>query len=308
LTFLDGWQAYGENPISHGGVSQTVVCVQTNSVVCVTALVILVYIIVEACTHYTSYCTGRWYVPVCLYENCGIPRGADVSGKPGDWRRHKTSGIASLFVVNSALPSSPSSCRSKKKRLLGDHNIQNRNLLSSKTMTTQEALETITAMRSQECSVYSKINWLDREQNERPMSISSIDPLLSEARVDVNCRNQMSTWYLRLADACDFSSETVEIAMSLLDRFLATPEGAETRSDRGVYQLASMAALYTAVKVHETTAIGSTVICSLSCGAFSRKDVDSPCIEMASQPSNVFFFVRKLMELIPEDALDKENF
>jgi hypothetical protein len=211
--------------------------------------------------------------------------------------------VASLLVLPEAM-----------KRLLVAHNMQNRNILSSKTMTTQETLETIAAMRSQECSVYTKRNWLDLEQNERPMSIPSKGRLLSEARVDVVCRNEMSAWYLRLADACDFSSETAEIAMSLLDRFLTTPEGTEARSDRGVYQLASMAALYTAVKVHETTAIDSTTICSLSCGVYFRKDLEAMEIKILHalkwrvNPPTSFSFVRKLMELIPEEVLEKEKF
>jgi hypothetical protein len=175
----------------------------------------------------------------------------------------------------------------------------------------EQALEKICAMRSQEDTGYVTTDWLQLEQSEPQKSVSANVPLHCQV-VDIDCREQIATWYLKLADKFKFSRETVEIAMSFLDRFLGTTEGTTARKDRHVYQLASMTALYTAIKIHEFAAMDNTMVSKLSRGAFSPLDVEAMEIKLLNalgwrvNPPTVLAFVRELLHLIPEHALTKE--
>lgn len=124
--------------------------------------------------------------------------------------------------------------------------------------------------------------WNTTESSSHPMDSSSprrkpkSGPLHcrhAEPPVDAACREQMGKWFVQMVQSCRFQNETAEIAMDLLDRFVSTPEGDAARVDRTLYQLASMTAFYTAVKVHETMTIDPKLISRLSRNMFSVQDV-----------------------------------
>jgi hypothetical protein len=175
----------------------------------------------------------------------------------------------------------------------------------------EEALEMICAMRSQEDTGYVTPDWLQLEQSEPQKSVSANFPLHCQA-VDVDCREQIATWYQQLVDKYKFSRETVEIAMSFLDRFLGTTDGTTARKDRNVYKLASMTALYTAIKIHEFAAMDNAMVAKLSRGAFSPLDVEAMEIKLLHalgwrvNPPTALAFVQKLLLLVPEHVLTKE--
>jgi hypothetical protein len=183
----------------------------------------------------------------------------------------------------------------------------------------EDTLETIAAMLHQE-HAYNKIDWTrlgqQQHQEHTPSSSSrssSAAPLHHfPETVDIECRSKMATWCIQIVDFCKFTRETAEISMSHLDRFLATPAGAAALHDRTLYQLASMAALYTAVKIHEPEAMDPKLVSNLSRGAYSAADVEAMERQLLSalswrvNPPTCLSFVRKLMELIPVEAMDQE--
>ena len=89
--------------------------------------------------------------------------------------------------------------------------------------------------------------------------------------VDMICREKMATWCHQIVHCFQFQPEIVEISLNYLDRYLVLDE--TSRNDRSNYQLASMTALYLAVKIHETQAIDPQMICFLSNGNFGRQDL-----------------------------------
>jgi hypothetical protein len=178
---------------------------------------------------------------------------------------------------------------------------------SSTTSTMEETLETLAAMCHQEQTGYLAKDWFRLGQRE-----SSFGPLHWEEAVDIECRDKMVAWCVEVVDFCKFSRATVEITMSYLDRFLATPEGTTARNDRSSYQLACMTALYTAVKIHEPKAIHPEFLARFSCGAFTSRDIEFMevtllrALKWRVNPPTAWDFVHKLMSLIPSDLLTKD--
>jgi hypothetical protein len=182
---------------------------------------------------------------------------------------------------------------------------------SSSNTAMDDSLDTIAAMRHQETTSYVTSDWLQLEQHESQMYVTSNGPLHFKA-VDIECRNRVAAWGIQVADYCKFSRETVEIAMSCLDRFLASAEGTTARNDRNVYQLASMAALYTAIKIHEPNAMDPKSVARLSRGAFSPQEIEKMeakllhALKWRVNPPTTLSFVRKLLSLIPEQVLHRD--
>jgi hypothetical protein len=175
----------------------------------------------------------------------------------------------------------------------------------------EDTLETIAAMRHQEDTGYVTSDWLQLEQSEPHNNLMRINAPLHCEVVDVDCRDKMTAWCIQVGDFCKFNRNTLEITMSLLDRFMATPQAAMTRNDRELYQLACMAAFYTAVKVHEPEAMDPKLVSSLSQGAYSAEDIEAMECKILSalkwrvNPPTSMAFVRELMHLIPEETLDR---
>jgi hypothetical protein len=170
----------------------------------------------------------------------------------------------------------------------------------------EETLEEIAAMCHQEDTGYVTTDWLKLEQQ------NSNGPLHCEA-VDIECRNTVVAWCLQVVAFFKFSRETAEIAMSFLDRFLATAEGATARNDRHEYKLVSMVALYTAIKINEPRAIDPQMVSRLSHGAFSPRDIEAMeklllhALRWRVNPPTAMAFVYRLMTFIPDEALDKDS-
>lgn len=121
--------------------------------------------------------------------------------------------------------------------------------------------------------------------------------------VDETCRKLMAYWCYQVVDRCQFSRDTVAIAMNMLDRFLASPSGHHVLKDRRVFQLTCMTCLYTAIKVHESEALSSKTIESLSQGKYSEKDIETMemnllfAIRWKCHPPTALGFVQYLLEV-----------
>jgi Cyclin, N-terminal domain len=161
----------------------------------------------------------------------------------------------------------------------------------------EAAVATISAMCCQEASGYFVVDYL---QNNKHLLLD----------VDPESREKMVAWSFQVVDFCKFHRETVEIAMSNLDRFLLTPPGLHTLQDRSVYQLAAMASLYTAVKIHEPEAMDPKLVSNLSRGTYSPKDIEEmeliilQALQWRLNPPTTLSYIREFFHLIPPEALD----
>ena len=137
----------------------------------------------------------------------------------------------------------------------------------------QEIIDTIKVMRMQEVTVYAVAS--DYLHQHQPQVDAMRGPINSKGlSVDADCRFKMAEWKRQVVDFCKFQRETVAISMSYLDRFLASPGGVDARHNRKIYQLASMAALYTAIKVNEPEAVDPKTVAGLSRGAHTEEQVE----------------------------------
>lgn len=161
-----------------------------------------------------------------------------------------------------------------------------------------ETLSTIEVMLRQE-AVYSVSDYL----SQLPASTTLENP------VDVSCRMVMAKWCSDICTFCHYGKETVQIAMSCLDRFMASPEGYSVLLDRSQFQLAVMTALYTSVKIHEHEAMDPKLVSKLSRGAHSAKAVEAMesrllnAIGWRVNPPTSMSFVRQILDLVPEHLL-----
>lgn len=174
-------------------------------------------------------------------------------------------------------------------------------IFSMTAYSTEETFETIQAMRRQEENTYGVCDYL----SSIPLQInSSLD-----TPVDASCRYVMAKWCCEIADFCKYKRETVAIAMNCLDRFMATPTGLQIVLDRNLYQLASMTALYSSVKIHEQEAMDPNLISSLSRGVHTPKAVEEMEAEMLRaiqwrvNPPTAMSFVRSMMDLVPHHVV-----
>ncbi|KAL3919359.1 MAG: hypothetical protein SGILL_003793 [Bacillariaceae sp.] len=162
-------------------------------------------------------------------------------------------------------------------------------------MNSEQTLETIHAMRCQE-SAYGVPDYL----SQLPQVHSAL-----ETPVDASCRKVMAAWCCEIADFCKYKRETVAVAMNCLDRFMSTPAGQEILLDRNAYQLASMTALYSSVKIHEQEAMDPNLVSSLSRGVHSAKAVEEmeckmlKAVQWRVNPPSAMSFVRSMMDLVP---------
>ncbi|KAG7369201.1 cyclin-like protein [Nitzschia inconspicua] len=158
-------------------------------------------------------------------------------------------------------------------------------------------LETIQAMRWQEENAYGVSDYLSCIP---PQGNCALD-----TPVDASCRYVMAKWCCEIADFCKYKRETVAVAMNCLDRFMATVVGQEILLDRNSYQLASMTALYSSVKIHEQEAMDPNLISSLSRGVHSPMAVEAMeakmlrALQWRVNPPTAMSFVRSMMDLVP---------
>eukprot|EP00549_Striatella_unipunctata_P000083 CAMPEP_0118691192 /NCGR_PEP_ID=MMETSP0800-20121206/10541_1 /TAXON_ID=210618 ORGANISM="Striatella unipunctata, Strain CCMP2910" /NCGR_SAMPLE_ID=MMETSP0800 /ASSEMBLY_ACC=CAM_ASM_000638 /LENGTH=230 /DNA_ID=CAMNT_0006588939 /DNA_START=88 /DNA_END=780 /DNA_ORIENTATION=+ len=95
--------------------------------------------------------------------------------------------------------------------------------------------------------------------------------------------------------------------MSFLDRYLMTTSGVATLLDRKRYQLASMTALYTSIKINEPEVIDPNLIASISRGAITADDIVMmeremlKALEWRVQPPTAAAFVRSFMSILRDD-------
>eukprot|EP01082_Thalassiosira_pseudonana_P011993 g9608.t1 g9608 contig4:127357-128415(+) len=108
---------------------------------------------------------------------------------------------------------------------------------------------------------------------------------IEEDAITEEDRIKLADWCYTVVDHCQFNRETVAIAMEMVDRFLSSSQlvpvpPAQAAIDtilhsRREYQLLTMSALYTSIKIHERVTFDSDFFSSISRGAYSVHEIES---------------------------------
>ena len=128
--------------------------------------------------------------------------------------------------------------------------------------------------------------------------------------VDAQARSIIADWCVKIMGVCQYQRETAAIAVSYLDRFMASPDGYSVLLDRSQFQLAALACVYSAVKVHEQQALGPELVAKLSNGERTSREIEKmelrllQAVQWRVHPPTAMAFVRNHIELIPEDDFD----
>eukprot|EP00522_Entomoneis_paludosa_P016639 CAMPEP_0172454832 /NCGR_PEP_ID=MMETSP1065-20121228/11709_1 /TAXON_ID=265537 /ORGANISM="Amphiprora paludosa, Strain CCMP125" /LENGTH=353 /DNA_ID=CAMNT_0013207229 /DNA_START=129 /DNA_END=1190 /DNA_ORIENTATION=+ len=205
-------------------------------------------------------------------------------------------------------------------------NMNNTNTIdgNGSSSSTGTLLETLAAMRHQEERGYLPIDYLHHQpaqhEHQSPAPISPRGPLDHRLQplpqpqdpilIDAKCRGKMVEWCYRVVDYCHFSRESVELAIRLLDRFLATPAAHTTQvtTCSRAYQLAVMASLYTAVKIHEPQAMTPELLSSISKGVYEPAEIEEMemtlllALRFRVNPPTAHAFCRTSLELLASAA------
>jgi len=164
-----------------------------------------------------------------------------------------------------------------------------------------DSTPTIEAMLRQEKKGYKCENYLYQEQHSDKDMISVA---IHNREFNRNNREKMIDCYNQVAECCNFSSETVAIATSCLDRFVATKTGSMSLVDSSFFRLAGMTALYTTVKIYEVDVMDPGMLSKLSQGLYTKDDIEKMEIKMLSalewrvNPPTALAFVRQFLDTI----------
>ena len=165
-----------------------------------------------------------------------------------------------------------------------------------------DTLDTLEAMVCQEERVYHPASMMDEDQ-----MIMRFPPMALESR------RRMMIFYYDLVEKVGSSRETVEIAVSFLDRFLAAPiVGPQALANKRLFQLMATTCIYTAVKIHETQAIAPSLLADLSQGVFTAQDIEEmeslllQTLRWRLNPPTSAAFVRLYLDLVPDKLLSRE--
>lgn len=168
------------------------------------------------------------------------------------------------------------------------------------TIDNESTILTLQAMLKQEETGYTVEDYFQR----LPLETSYGLP------VDACARRQIGDWCIKIMDACSYSRDTAAVAMSCLDRFLATSDGYQVVIDRSLYQLAALTAVYMSIKIHCPKALSPDLVAMLSQGSYARLDIEAMerrmllALRWRVNPPTVMDFLRMYLALIPPESLD----
>ena len=130
--------------------------------------------------------------------------------------------------------------------------------------------------------------------------------------VSLSSRRKMMKFFFDLGHRIESSRETVEITMSLLDRFLASETGSVAFENKRFFQLAATSCVYISQKIHENVAITPGLLAQLSNGAFTADDVEKMELTIAKtlqwrlNPPTSASFIRNFLDLIPPKSMTRD--
>jgi len=129
----------------------------------------------------------------------------------------------------------------------------------------------------------------------------------TQGRIVINreCRARMVEWCYQTIDFFKLSRDTVHVAISCLDRFLSTQQGASYLLDARLYQLACIASLYIAVKVYEPVELHVSLLVQLCRGSYTAEQILETeqqvltTLEWAVHPPSAKAFLQLFLALLP---------
>ncbi|KAL7547966.1 hypothetical protein ACHAWF_011242 [Thalassiosira exigua] len=153
---------------------------------------------------------------------------------------------------------------------------------------------------------------LDRESSAPMRSSNYFRRSRSDGEeIDEACRTAMAGWVQQVQRTLSLNPETVWIAMSFFDRYLATGKGRskEVLGSKCQFQLACITAYYTAVKMHEPVVLGVDMLTQICRGTYGESDIVDMesdilrALEWRVSGHTPMDFVRTLLELLPEGQM-----
>jgi hypothetical protein len=160
------------------------------------------------------------------------------------------------------------------------------------------AYDIVAAMIHKEKTLYNnKVDFLSQAENKG-----------IRVQIDQECRRKMAQWCYNVCETYQLSSEVVEVAMNMLDQYLATPAGETTCGKRLTYQLAAMTCLYTAIKAHETKVLDPQIVSFISHGVYSENDIVQmesnilTALQYRVHPPTPTSFVRSYLDVLTTTA------
>ena len=100
--------------------------------------------------------------------------------------------------------------------------------------------------------------------------------------ISADDRTKLVDWCYHVVDHCQLSRETVASAMDMVDRFLSMPSNSvdaarvsdEALRDQSKFQLLTIAALYSSIKVHERVALSSDLFAEICSRAYTAEEIE----------------------------------
>jgi hypothetical protein len=100
--------------------------------------------------------------------------------------------------------------------------------------------------------------------------------------ISADDRRKLVDWCYAVVDHCQLSRETVASAMDMVDRFLSMPSNSvdaarvsdEALRDESKFQLLTVAALYSSIKVHERVAVSSDLFAEICRQAYTAQEIE----------------------------------
>jgi hypothetical protein len=163
-----------------------------------------------------------------------------------------------------------------------------------------------------EASVLERIDAMRRHEDNTARCIVYITP-----QVNATCRRLMVDWFVVVANSFDLRRETVNAAMSILDRYLSSQKGELSQlalTCRVTFQKVAITSFFVAMKIHEPPpfAFGLRMLLRLGRGLYVENDIISAEIDIlsvlewrvsASIPSPMEY-VRHYLDLLPREYVD----
>lgn len=160
-------------------------------------------------------------------------------------------------------------------------------------------MDTLGAMRRQEASNYRKPTG--------HLTEGKLDGYPVDFRLYLEWRRRMIVWNYSIATTCKYEKETVEMAVSIVDRFVAVQTELLTQAHR--YQVACMASLYIAAKIQEPQCLAPDQMETLSGGrlrAYNIEDMEREiltAIQWRVNPPTATAFCRTFLDLVPSSMV-----
>lgn len=118
-------------------------------------------------------------------------------------------------------------------------------------------------------------NWLEEAHRKSSLEVT---PICSKP-VNGHCREKLVEWCYDVVDYFHFNEEVVEIAVSMVDRYLSTYAGKHVIQSRQKFRLVFLTSLFVACKAIEKNTISSKDFAKFGRGVITWKDL----IQMESE-------------------------